>query len=63
MAWEMTWPIGVVLLGLALAWGAVRYHIRNKANDRITEEATYELRKHPETYDEKAEELKRRLKP
>lgn len=40
MTWEMAFPIGVILLGLALAWGLLRYKTRNKANDRVSEEAT-----------------------
>lgn len=63
LAWEMLWLVGIVVLGLGLAWGSWRYHTRNKANDRITEEATRELYKHPETYDETAEELKKQLRP
>lgn len=63
LAWEMLWPIAVAVLGLALAWGSWRYHTRNKANDRITEEATRELYKHPETYEETAEDLKKQLRP
>jgi hypothetical protein len=63
IAWELAWPLGALLLGLGLAYGLWRYHTRNRANDPITEEATRELYKHPETYDRKREELKRRIRP
>jgi len=62
LAWEMVWPIAIAILGVALAWGVYRYHTRNRDNDRITEEATRALYKHPETYDETAAELKKELK-
>ena len=64
ISWEMLWPVGVLILGLALAYGAWRYHSRNKANDRVTERATHELYAHPDTYDENTRrQLKDQLKP
>ena len=63
MAWEIAWPIGAGLLAIALAYGLWRYHSRNRAKDAITEEATRELYRHPETYDRKREDLKKRIRP
>ncbi|WP_369062001.1 hypothetical protein ABOZ73_07470 [Caulobacter sp. 73W] len=61
LTWEMAFPIGVILLGLALAYGLLRYKTRNKANDNITEEATREEYSHPATYDEREGQLRDRL--
>ncbi|RYG89273.1 MAG: hypothetical protein EON59_01720 [Alphaproteobacteria bacterium] len=63
LSWELAWPIGIALLGLAIAYGVWRYHSRNKANDAITEAATRELYKHPETYDQTREYLKQAVEP
>lgn len=63
LTWEIAWPLGALALFIALAYGAWSYHTRNKANDRVTEEATRELYKHPDTYDRKREELKKRVRP
>ena len=51
-----------ILLG-ALAWGVARYRGRNRANDRITEQATHELYADPEHYDEKRAELQQQVRP
>ena len=45
-SWETAWLVGVVLLGAAIAWGLLQYRTRNKANDRVTEEATRLMREH-----------------
>ncbi len=63
LTWEIAWPLGALALFIALAYGAWSYHTRNRANDRITEEATRELYSRPETYDRKREELKKRVRP
>jgi hypothetical protein len=61
--YELLWGIGAVVLLLALAWGAARYRSRNRANDKITEEATRELYTDPDHYDEKRAELERKTRP
>lgn len=63
MTWELAWPIGALALGIALAYGLWSYSTRNRANDRVTEDATRELYKHPETYDRKREALKQQIRP
>jgi hypothetical protein len=61
--YELLWGVGVIVLLVALAWGAARYRSRNRANDRIAEQATRELYTDPEHYDEKRAELNRQVKP
>ena len=51
---EILYVIGIVILGLVIAGVLVYVRGRNKANDAVTEAATHELHKHPETYDEQA---------
>lgn len=58
ITWELAFPVGVILLGLALAWGLFRYRTRNKANDRITEEATRQEYDHPASYGRREEALR-----
>lgn len=41
----------------------VQSKTRNRANDKITEDATREEYAHPDTYPERREELKKKLKP
>jgi hypothetical protein len=60
---ELTWGIGIILLFVAMAWGAIQYSRRNKANEPLSELATHELHAHPETYEETREELKKRVLP
>ena len=55
---------GTIILGLAIAWGSFRYHGRNKANDKITREATRMMQDDPEGYDHGGREaLLREIKP
>ena len=61
---EVLYVIGTVVLGLAIAWGMFWNKGRNRANDRVTEQATHELYADPEHYDERREEeLKRQVRP
>lgn len=62
LSWELAFPIGVILLGLAVAWGLLRNRTRNKANDALTEEATREEYSHPQTYGQREEALRSRLR-
>ncbi len=48
---------------VGLIYGILQYKARNRKNDAITEEATREQYAHPETYDERREELKKKLHP
>lgn len=61
--YELVWGIGILILLAALAWAAARYHSRNKANDRITEQATHELYTDPDHYEKKRAELKEQVRP
>ncbi|MDO9473958.1 MAG: hypothetical protein Q7J28_12950 [Caulobacter sp.] len=63
LTWEIAWPIGALILGAVLAYGWWNDRNRNRANDKVTEEATRELYKNPETYEETREELKDRVEP
>ena len=61
--YELSWGIGILVLLAALIWGTVQYKTRNKANDRITEEATAAQYKDPDNYEQKRAELNKRIKP
>ena len=63
MGLEIVYGIGVVVLAVGLIYGILQYKARNRKNDAITEEATREQYAHPETYDERREELKKKLHP
>jgi hypothetical protein len=65
MPWfkEFISVIGPILLAAALIVAIVYYRRRNRANDRITEKATRELYRHPETYDQKKKELEKEIRP
>lgn len=56
---EILYGVGIVILVVAFAWALMRKATRNRANDRIAEQATHELYEHPETYPERREELKK----
>ncbi|MDG2520649.1 hypothetical protein P7B02_03765 [Caulobacter segnis] len=62
ITWEMAFPIGVILLGLALAWGLLRYKSRNKAIDRVSEDATRAQYADPESYGRKEQGFREQLK-
>lgn len=63
MGLEIVYGIGVGVLAVGLIYGILQYKARNRKNDAITEEATREQYAHPETYDERREELKKKLHP
>jgi protein-S-isoprenylcysteine O-methyltransferase Ste14 len=58
---EVLSGMGIVVLFLALAFGAWRYHTRNRANDKVTEDATRELYQNPDGY--QAKDFEKRLRP
>lgn len=61
---EVFWPIGSVLLLVALVYGMIQYKTRNRANDRITEKATETLYDDPAGYtDQTRDEFKKDIKP
>lgn len=59
---ELLFGVGIVLLGLALAWGLWRYHTRNRANDAVTEEATRQVYQRPDSYAQDKPDLEDRLR-
>jgi hypothetical protein len=63
MGLEIFFPIGALLLLVALVGVVLYLRGRNRANDRVTEKATHELYKDPEHYPEKREELKKEIRP
>jgi hypothetical protein len=48
---ELLFGVGVLILGVAIAWALVRNKYRNRANDAITDAATREQYTHPNSYD------------
>lgn len=59
---EILYGVGIVILVIAFAWALIRKSARNRANDRIAEEATHELYEHPETYPERRRELQKEVR-
>ena len=56
--------LGTLILGLAMYWGVVSYQRRNPANKAVTEDATRELYKNPERYEDRTKaELEKKLVP
>ncbi len=61
---EMIYISGAVLLGLGIAYGMLQYYTRNKANDKVTQEAVRQMREDPEAYmDGGREKLQEKLEP
>lgn len=60
---ELLFGVGIVVLGLALAWGLWSYYTRNRANDAVTEEATRQSYQRPDSYAEDKPGLEDRLQP
>jgi hypothetical protein len=61
--WEILYGVGAVVLFVALAYGMIQYKSRNRANDRITDEATRAEYDDPAGYPQRREELKKELRP
>ena len=59
---EALFGVGIVLLGLGLAWGLWRYYTRNRANDPVTEEATRQNYQRPESLSEDKPDLEYKLR-
>jgi hypothetical protein len=47
-SYEILYGLGALVLALAIAWGFIQYRRRNRAMDKVTEEATREEYDHPE---------------
>jgi hypothetical protein len=63
-SWEVFFGIGALLVLAAITWGAITNSRRNKANDKVTEEAAKALQEHPDTYNEEIRpKLKEKIKP
>lgn len=52
MAAEIPYGIGIIILLIALIWGATHYRLRSRRSERLSEEATREMYEEPERYDE-----------
>lgn len=52
VTWEILYPIGTLLLFLAVAWGFIRVRRRSAREKAITETAAHELYKHPDRYEQ-----------
>ena len=61
LSWEMLFGVGALLLLAALVYGMWQYQTRNRANDRITEEATREEYSRPDSYTGRSDDLRKDL--
>lgn len=62
ITWEMAFPIGVIVLGLALAWGLLSYKSPGSTDDRMSEKARRAQYSDPRGSDQKQRDLRARLK-
>lgn len=58
---ELFYGLGTFILGAAVAWAVIRNSQRNHANDAVTEAATREEYRHPNSYD--PEKFRAQLQP
>jgi len=63
MSWEIFYGLGALALAAVVAYAMWRNKTRNRANDRITEEATRQEYQHPDSYPEIRKDLERQVKP
>jgi hypothetical protein len=56
MAWEIVYPLGALLLFIAIAYGVVQSRRRSRREKAITETATRELYEHPARYESETHE-------
>jgi hypothetical protein len=64
MNYEMFYGIGALILVAGLAWAVIDYKRRNRANDKVTEEAVRQQYDHPDRYQEEIRpNLERKVKP
>jgi len=52
MTAEIPYGIGIIILLIALIWGATHYTLRSRRSEKLSEEATREMYQEPERYDE-----------
>lgn len=62
MGLETGFFLGVIVLFAALVIGLVQYARRDRRNIPVTEEATRELYKHPDTFDQVRPEFEARTR-
>lgn len=60
---ELFYILGAVVLGAALAYGMMQSSKRNRANDRVSDEASRALYNDPDGYEQKEKELNKEVKP
>ncbi|WP_300578487.1 hypothetical protein [Phenylobacterium sp.] len=63
LSWELLFPVGAALLGVAIIFGLMRYHRRDRRNDAVTEAATREEYQHPDRYDQAEDEFRDKARP
>ncbi|MDO8411110.1 MAG: hypothetical protein Q7S93_13735 [Phenylobacterium sp.] len=63
LSWELLYPVGAALLGLAIVFGLLRYYRRDRRNDAVTEAATREEYQHPERYERTEDEFRDKVRP
>ncbi|GGD14941.1 hypothetical protein [Aquisalinus flavus] len=62
MTAEIPYGIGIIILLIALIWGATHYRLRSRRSERLSEEATREMYEEPERYDvERRHELEEEI--
>jgi len=60
---EVLYGVGTIVILACLVWGVLRNRRRTPREKKLTEEATRAEYKHPETYVQKEQELKRQILP
>lgn len=60
---EILYGVGMIIILACLAWGVFRNRQQTTHEKAVTEEATREEYKRPETYARKEQELKREVLP
>lgn len=50
LAWELVYPIGTLVLLIAMVYGFVQYRRRNRANDRTADRVVRDRYEHPEKW-------------
>ena len=64
MNYEMFYGIGALVLLLGMVWAVIDYKRRNRANDKVTEEAVRQEYDHPDRYQQEIRpHLERKVKP
>lgn len=53
LAWELVYPLGALILLLAIVYGLWQYRHRNRSADRIGDRVVRDRYEHPEKWDKK----------